>query len=166
MVRADYEIKRVSAELTPEEWYWLCKFELDLREADRRELIAAHGDTMVAIVKSVSQSEEAYRVTGAQGEPLVLYGKCAEKDLPGRLIWCLATNRLRPYQREFARVSRNILQHWAAEHGILWNAVGDFNEPAKRWLRWCGAEFGKPLEMGGERFIRFYIRGGDESCVV
>ena len=159
MERADYEIKRLSEELTPEEWCWLCEFELDLREADRRELIAVHGDTLDAILNSVNQSEEAYRVTGAEGKPLVLYGKCAEKNLPGRLIWCMATKHLRPYQREFARVSRNILHTWAAEHGILWNAVGDFNEAAKRWLQWCGADFGDPLEIGGEPFVRFYIRG-------
>lgn len=142
-----------------ESWAWLDAFDNDLRPLDKRELIAAHGRPYTAILRSLISSEEAYSVTGANGEPLVLYGKCAEKNLPGRLIWCMATNAMKPYEREFARVSREILRAWAAEHGILWNAVGDFNEPAKRWLRWCGAEFGQPLEIGGEPFVRFYIRG-------
>ena len=142
-----------------ESWAWLDAFDNDLRPLDKLELIAAHGRPYTAILRSLISSEEAYSVTGANGEPLVLYGKCAEKNLPGRLIWCMATNAMKPYEREFARVSREILRAWAAEHGILWNAVGDFNEPAKRWLRWCGAEFGQPLEIGGEPFVRFYIRG-------
>lgn len=161
MERADYEIKKIKnpQAIADLEWYLLEKFEKDLRAADRREVIAVHGNAFEAIVQSVTSSETAYIVTGAQGEPLVLYGKCAEENLPGRLIWCMATNAMEPYEREFARVSRKILREWAAEYGILWNAVGDFNEPAKRWLKWCGAEFGQPLEMGGEKFVRFYIRG-------
>ena len=121
--------------------------------------MATHGRVYTAILRSVISSEAVYSVTGAKGEPLVLYGKCAEENLPGRMIWCMATKSMRPYEREFARVSKGIIQAWAAEHGILWNAVGDFNEPAKRWLKWCGAEFGNPLEIGGEKFVRFYIRG-------
>ena len=74
----------------------------------------------------------------------------------------MGTNELKPYQREFARVSKGILQAWAEEHGILWNAVGDFNDAAKRWLQWCGADFGEPLVMGGETFVRFYIRDKGE----
>ena len=161
MARADYEIEKIKnpQALADLEWEWLERFEQDIRAADRREVEAVHGNAFAAIVQSVTTSEQAYRVTGAKGEPLVLYGKCAEENLPGRLIWCMATNSMEPYEREFARVSKEILRKWAAEHGILWNAVGDFNEPAKRWLKWCGAEFGQPLEMGGEKFVRFYIRG-------
>ncbi len=161
MARADYIIEKIKnpQAIADSEWDWLEAFERELRAADRREVEAVHGNAFEAIVQSVTSSETAYRVTGAQGEPLVLYGKCAHENLPGRLIWCMATNGLKPYQKEFARVSRIILQEWAAEFGILWNAVGDFNEPAKRWLKWCGADFGQPLEMGGEPFVRFYIRG-------
>lgn len=161
MARADYEIKKIKnpQAIADSEWAWIDAFEKKLRAADRRELVAVHGNEFQAIVQSVTTSEEAYRVTGENGEPLVLYGKCAPENLPGRLIWCMATDELKPYQREFARVSKRILRKWADEYGILWNAVGDWNEPAKRWLKWCGAEFGKPLEMGGEKFVRFYIRG-------
>ena len=170
MARADYEIKPIAttvSEMKAEDWDWLDAFEKRLRPSDRRELEAAHqGSSYMAIVDSVFNSEEAYRVIGSNDEPLVLYGKRAEENLPGRLIWCMATDDIAPYEREFARVSRWIVRTWAEKHGILWNAVGDFNEPAKRWLKWCGAEFGKPLTIGGEKFIRFYIRGGKESCAV
>ena len=162
----DYRIDAIDpGRITKEEWDWMDLFEKRIRDADRRELMAVHGNTYMAIVQSVTTSEAAYRVSGANGEPLVLYGKCAPENLPGRMIWCMGTKELPPYQREFARVSRQILRAWAEEHEILWNAVGDFNEPAKRWLQWCGAEFGTPLEMGGEPFVRFYIRG-KESCAV
>lgn len=155
----DYEINKLSpTEWTDEEWDWLMEFEGSLRDEDRRELIASNGDVWTAIDVSILNSEVCYRVTGDKGQPLVLYGRCAVQNTAGRLIWCLATEYLKPYEREFARVSRKILQEWAEEFGILWNAVGDFNEPAKRWLLWCGAEFGKPLTMGGETFVRFYIR--------
>ena len=159
--RADYEIEKIEnpQAISDLDWNWLDAFEKKLRAADRRELIAVHKNAFQAIVQSVTTSEDACCVTGAKNEPLVLYGKCKVDNLPGRLIWCMATDDLGPYRREFARVSRDILQKWADEYGILWNAVGDFNEPAKRWLRWCGAEFGEPMEIGGEKFVRFYIRG-------
>ena len=159
MARADYAIESIfTKELTDAEWDWLTDFEERLRQADRRELIAAAGDAWTAIDTSIVNSEACYRVSGDKGQPLVLYGRCKVDGIPGRLIWCVATDELKPYEREFARVSRKILQEWAEEFGILWNAVGEFNEPAMRWLKWCGAEFGKPLDMGGEKFIRFYIR--------
>ena len=158
----DYEIKSLFTKThTDAEREWIRRFNDTLREEDQRELIAAQGSTMAAIKTSIASSEDCYMVTGAHGEPIVLYGKCKIANIPGRQIWCMATTELGPYQREFARVSRKILQEWAEEYGILWNAVGDFNEPAKRWLLWCGAEFGKPLTMGGEKFIRFYIRRKD-----
>lgn len=158
VARADYEIKKIENPQSLADLKWLEAFERNLRPEDRRELIAVAGDEKKEIMASVAASEEAYRVTGASGEPLVLYGKCKMENIPGRLIWCLATNGLKPYEREFARVSRRIIQSWAAEHGLLWNAVGDFNGPAKRWLEWCGAEFGSMLVIGGELFIRFYVR--------
>jgi len=155
----DYEIKSLSTKThTEEEIQWLWRFHDTLREDDKRELIAAEGSTEKAIRTSIESSEDCFAVTGEHGEPLVLYGKCVIENIPGRMIWCMATTELKPYEREFARVSRRILQGWAEEYGILWNAVGDFNEPAKRWLRWCGAEFGNPLVLSGELFIRFYIR--------
>lgn len=158
----DYEIKSLpTKQHTDEEREWIRRFNDTLREEDRRELIAAQGSTMAAIKTSIASSEDCFTVTGAHGEPLVLYGKCKIANIPGRQIWCMATTELKPYQREFARVSRRILQEWAEEYGILWNAVGDFNEPAKRWLKWCGAEFGNPLVFSGELFIRFYIRRKD-----
>lgn len=155
----DYEINRLSpTEWTDAEWDWLMEFEGSLRDADRRELNAACGDVWTAIDTSILHSEICYRVTGDKGQPIVLYGRSIVENTPGRLIWCVATEMMKPYEREFARVSRRILRDWADEFGILWNAVGEFNEPAIRWLKWCGAEFGNPLEMGGETFIRFYIR--------
>ena len=164
MARADYEIKAITTAVgaaSDEEWDWLERFDRSLRSEDIRELQAVHeGSTFMGILDSVYNSERAYRVTGANGEPLVLYGKCAEANLPGRLIWCMATVYVKQYEREFARVSRQIVKRWAEEHGILWNAVGEWNEPAKRWLKWCGAEFGTSLKMNGEPFVRFYIRGG------
>ena len=165
VARADYAIEKIANPqwISDLEWKWINVFEKRLRPADRRELIAVHGYAYQAIAQSVTTSEDAYRVTGKNDEPLVLYGKCVIENLPGRLIWCMATTDLKPYQREFARVSREILRKWADKYGILWNYVGDFNEPAKRWLQWCGADFGEPLEMGGEKFVRFYIRGGMED---
>lgn len=155
----DYEIKTLHPTAwTDAEWDWLIEFEGALRDADRRELAAACGDAWTGIDTSILHSEVCYRVTGGKGQPIVLYGRSIVENAPGRLIWCVATEMMKPYEREFARVSRRILRDWADEFGILWNAVGEFNEPAIRWLKWCGAEFGKPLEMGGELFIRFYIR--------
>lgn len=156
----DYEIKSLSTKThTDAEREWIQRFNDTLREDDRRELIAAQGSTMASIKTSIAGSEDCFMVTGEHKEPLVLYGKCKIANIPGRMIWCMATTELGPYEREFARVSRRILREWAEEYGLLWNAIGDFNEPAKRWLKWCGAEFGKPLVMGGEMFLRFYIRG-------
>ncbi len=143
---------------TREEWQWIESFIRDLRPLDVRELNAG-GGVVEEIMASIDQSESCWRVTGQGGEPLVLFGKKAVHGVPGRLIWCMGTRHLCRYEREFARVSKQILLQWTQQDGCLYNACGAFNLPAIRWLTWCGARFGCRRNIRDEEFIDFVIGG-------
>lgn len=157
MAKLKYIIKRISE---PSDAF-LSAFEGNIRDSDKRELIACGNSVYDEIKDSIICSDECWSAETENGEPIVVYGRTKVEGQIGTLIWCLGTNKLNDYWRPFARESRKQLQKWAEEHGPLWNAVGVFNEDSIRWLSWCGATFGFDFQRGSEMFRSFCICEGD-----
>ena len=157
MAKLKYIIKRISE---PSDAF-LSVFEGNIRDNDKRELIACGNSVYDEIKDSIICSDECWAAETENGEPIVVYGRTKVEGQIGTLIWCLGTKKLNDYWRPFARESRKQLQKWAEEHGPLWNAVGVFNEEAIRWLSWCGATFGFDFQRGSEMFRSFCICEGD-----
>ena len=157
MAKLKYIIKRISE---PSDAF-LSAFEGNIRDSDKRELIACGNSVYDEIKDSIICSDECWAAETETGEPIVVYGRTKVEGQIGTLIWCLGTKKLNDYWRPFARESRKQLQKWAEEHGPLWNAVGVFNEDAIRWLSWCGATFGFDFQRGSEMFRSFCICEGD-----
>ena len=152
------EITRENKKLLDERW-----FTERMRPEDKRELKAVEGSCLKGVHNSIVRSIQngkcyVVMLTRASGEivPAVLFGVIPEKEKA--LIWCLASNEIGKYYIEFAKVSRRIVRGWAVEYGILYNAVGEFNANARRWLAWCGARFSAPFDIKSERFLAFEIR--------
>lgn len=74
------------------------------------------------------------------------------------LIWCLGTDEIKKVKKSFMLESSKILRQWAAEYGELTNTVGTFNKDSMLWLKWLGADFGKPFLLGGKEYVKFYLR--------
>lgn len=128
-----------------------------LREADRREITAGGRTAWQEIKDSLDLSEESFAAFDHKRNLMAVWGQRKIKTIPGRLIWCLGTYHLHENWFIFAKESRKILIKWATRYGVLYNAVGDFNEESKRWLKWCGATFQEKTRLGNETFIPFTI---------
>ena len=163
-MRKDWHMEEFTGTLSKKKWRDVMTFAANLRQADVREVEAyGDGDAARQVVLSQENSEGCWMVYDKDRRPIVFFGRVKPKALRGRLIWCLATDGMKAYEREFAVVSKRILAYWAKRYGVLFNAAGCFNEAALRWLKWCGAVFYDPFLVNGEEFIRFYIGNGEEA---
>ncbi|BEU87456.1 hypothetical protein TAMA11512_09200 [Selenomonas sp. TAMA-11512] len=157
---ARYTIKTITGEKQKEE---LARALIrDLRAADRRELKASaapNGSVEDEVHGSMLLSDELFAAYNEQGALIAVWGYRKFDNSPGVLIWCLGTDRIRSFRRAFAVESRRILRDWANRYGMLYNAVGAFNDAAISWLIFCGATFHEEMMIGGERFIPFTIEG-------
>lgn len=153
-----YSIKRLRTEegkrAAAEELYE------NLRDADSREISAWTCDVAREVRESIFMSDEAWAAReNRSGALIAVWGKREIQGKPGRLIWCLGTEKVKRHFLPFALESRAILKRWARKYGRLYNAVGAFNKDALKWLAWCGAEFLEPFELKGEKFYPFEIKG-------
>lgn len=153
-----YSIKRLRTEeekqAAAEELYE------NLRDVDSREISAWTWDVAREVREFIFMSDEAWAAREKRSGALIaVWGKREIQGKPGRLIWCLGTEKVKRHFLPFALESRVILKRWARKYRRLYNAVGAFNEDALKWLAWCGAEFLEPFELEGEKFYPFEIKG-------
>ena len=154
-----YEIKKITKQKRKEQLVMTLLSEL--RAPDLRELAAAvhlSGSVEREVYDSVFLSEECFAAYDRTGL-VAIWGHRAVAGSPGRLIWCLGTERVARNRYAFAVESRRILSDWANRFGVLYNAVGAFNVDALRWLKFCGAVFHREVMIGSERFVPFTIEG-------
>ena len=156
----NYEIKKITKQIKKEQLVW--RLIKELRAIDRRELAASVGDDGYSVENevydSVFLSEECFAAYDRTGL-VAIWGYRGVLGNPGRLIWCLGTERVAKNRYAFAVESKRILTDWARRFGVLYNAVGAFNKDAIRWLKYCGAVFHREITVGGEQFIPFTIEG-------
>ena len=135
----------------------------DLRDVDRREILAFTDDVGREVRESIEWSYELQYATTKDGSIIAVWGVQPKHtaDWLGRhaLIWCLGTDLIKRYTVSFAKESRTILHEWAKRYGSLYNMVGAFNDDAIRWLQWVGASFDASAKIikNGEIFLPFVI---------
>lgn len=161
--------------LEGEETYGLAReLATNLREVDRREILAFTDDVEQEVQESIDWSYELQYATTKDGRIIAIWGVQPKRNDEGArthsLIWCLGTDLIKRYTVSFAKESRAILQEWAKRYGSLYNMVGTFNDDAIRWLQWVGASFDASAKIikNGETFLPFVIhpepekeKGGD-----
>lgn len=131
-----------------------------LRDADRREITAGGRSAYDEVRDSIHMSAACFAAFTRDDRALIaVWGYRRVKGNDGRLIWCLGTYRIKNYWLPFAVASKKILMRWARRFGVLYNAVGAFNEDTIRWLAWCGATFHEGVRVGEETFLPFTIGG-------
>ena len=135
----------------------------NMREADRREVMASHGHGPEAALRgSFERSAMAWTIL-LDDVPAIMGGVCPAGgvlSVTGR-PWLLATPDMDRLPRSFvAKVSRACLSKAMPRHFLrLENWCHADNARSLRWLAWCGfcldAEPG-PYGLAGELFYRFY----------
>lgn len=84
------------------------------------------------------------------------------KEKTTYLIWALGTDEIKKVRKTFIKESAKILRKWADRYGELTNRVGTFNRDSVAWLKWLGADFGKPQLINGKEYVDFYLRKREE----
>lgn len=134
----------------------------NMRDGDLAEVVASgRSDVFSGVFLSVKQSI-AYAVID-DDKVLAMFGVVPVRFEQGHMIWLLGTHRLERYKKRFVRQSKDILEEWQRDYGVLYNFVHEDNRQTVRWLKWLGASFGEPYEtQTGARFMLFTL-GGDNS---
>jgi hypothetical protein len=114
-----------------------------LRDEDKRELKSLSGktpgDTLVDSVRSESgHSWIAYAEDTRR--PVAVFGYERSPNIPGVVIWMVATYQLYAYSKDFLRISKIILDNWLEKFGTLHNYIDIRNKVHIEWLLSLGFE--------------------------
>jgi hypothetical protein len=132
----------------------------DIREIDKKEVFASSGVSMeFALKRGFELSDKCY--TGyADDKPFCMYGavKLTQMSDIG-CMWLLATDLIKheSVARGFIKGCRQNIIDMKKGYKYLTNYTHVDNEIAIRWLKWVGATFEKPKQIGysGEYFTKF-----------
>lgn len=133
-----------------------------MRPADRDEVFAASGKTPVkALTYSMRKSSHAWTAI-IDGRPEVMFGVGDINVLAGvGAPWLLGTDAVEAHYIAFLRRSVDFRDQLLRRYPVMRNFVDDRNKASKRWLKWLGASFSDPVEVGGHPFRLFEMRLAD-----
>lgn len=131
---------------------------LVMREADRREVMAASGRyPEEALQESVRVSTECW--AGMLGEePIAIFGVGPLNILNGiGSPWMLGSDELVAHSFYLLRMSRPYVERMHQIYPVLFNLVDERNTVSQRWLRWMGFKMYDPIPYGpfGVKFRPF-----------
>lgn len=135
------------------------EFIKNIRLADYEEITSFTNDVKQELKESIENSLMAYIVQGESGEPLAMFGITHIEDMEGFMIWCVGTNYLIKYRREFIIMSRCIIETWRKKYRLLYNCVSAENKQAITWLKHLNAVFSEKFTIGkrNKKFMKFVI---------
>jgi len=119
----------------------------NLRLADRREVIAATGETpSKGLVRALDQSTKCWTVT-LDDEPIALFGYCS--DSPGSAnIWLLGSDKIKDIKFQFLRESRSWLETLLEDFDRVWAVADVRNKAHKDWYEWLGFDILTTVNIG------------------
>ena len=133
---------------------------LNIRPADRDELLAAGNKTVIdALYKSVKLSKTSV-VACHNGTPLVIYGMGVPNQLGNTALpWMLGTVQSERFKREFMVYTARVIKEMLIEFPRLVNFVYHKNIRSIKWLKALGftIDDAKPYGPYGELFHRFHM---------
>lgn len=132
---------------------------MELREADRQEVLALGVEPQEALQLSFQNSTMAFTMFN-NGNPLAMFGVAPVTILGDRaIVWLLTTNEVNKCKKTFANYSRLFIDYFLQHYPTLENYVDARYKTSINWLKWCGAEFGHTIMMSsGIPFIHFTIK--------
>lgn len=129
-----------------------------IRRADLDELASCGVDPMTALLMSLALSTEAF--TWMHGtEVVAVFGVAPDPEHVGvGCPWMIGTDRIRREARFVIEESRALIDRFNRQYPLLENYIHPGNTASKRWLQWCGFQFGEPEPYGakGELFLPFF----------
>lgn len=137
----------------------------ELRPQDRDELLASGGPDIEGVMKrGLRLSNDATVAIDSYGRVLCVFGVCPSSLLDDTAApWLIGTTHLEGYRVTLARVGRQYVQRWIAEHRRLVNYVDARNKWSIAWLRRIGFSMDKAQPFGVAQlpFHRFHMEQAD-----
>lgn len=131
---------------------------LKIREADRREVMAASGRIPeAALQESVWGATESWAAM-LNERPIAIFGVGPINILNGiGSPWMLGADELVSHSFYVVRMSRPYVERMHRTYPVLFNLVDERNTVSQRWLRWMGFRLYDPIPYGpfGVKFKPF-----------
>ena len=132
----------------------------NMREADVIEVNCFAGDPAKALFNGLLNDDYTFTVMDSMHIPYAMFG--SGKVNNEAYIWMLGTDDVVKYKMFFLKYCRAWVNLLVNKYGTVYNFVHEDNKLAKRWLTWCGAEFGEEVIVKNERFYQFKINKKDK----
>ena len=117
----------------------------DLRDAIARSPVASQAVAEGIMIDCLHRSTEV-RVGSVDGVLACVWGIIPPTLLSdGAWLWLLTTDIIAEHKFLFIRNSQRYVEDALGRYPYLCGDVVLGNEPAKRWLKWLGAEFQRPV---------------------
>lgn len=136
---------------------WLTKYIFEnLRQIDRKEIIALGDNEQGVIMRSIALSDESYVARDEKRKPIMIFGFVKESNC----IWALGTIFVDLYQKELVKIGMQYIRDCKKKYGYMTNWIHEDNKKALRYIKRAGAIFTDTCKTEkGDIFVRFEIGG-------
>jgi len=132
----------------------------NMREIDKLEVSCFGYSPSDAVEYSVHNSDIAFTLLSKKGKVMAIFGAGVKEEA---YIWLLGTKELDKNPLTLLRHCRSWIDSFVDLYGEVSNWIHSDNLVCLRWLKWCGAELGEPIEVQGEFLRRFNIKKNNDN---
>ena len=138
----------------------------NMRESDKKEIWKSHHkNAEEALLDGYMESTICLTVEYKE-RPIAMFGIVPHTLLSSKAsVWLLASPDLMKIKGAFLKNSRKFIKYFLSYYRLLENFVDMQNMDSRRWLKWCGAEFGQISAYGVEKQPFQYFRFRRENYV-
>jgi hypothetical protein len=112
----------------------------NIREDDRRELLAMSGEEPLEAMVSGFIHSDKPRTVLVGDTPVAMFGS-GEFEPGVGTVWLLGTKGIEDISMYFLRESKYWLEHLHENYDLLFNYVDERNTVHIKWLKWLGFTF-------------------------
>jgi len=126
-----------------------------VRKEEKIEVACMGRSVEDAMLDGLTRDDCTLTVKDKYDVPFAMFG--VGRNLNQAYIWMLGTDALLDNMYDFVRYSRKWTQILTKPYKVTYNFVHQDNEISIRWLKFCGAQFIRKLEINSHPFMEFII---------
>ena len=126
-----------------------------IRKEEVMEVACLNHTIEDSLLQGLHQDDCTLTVKDKYDVPFAMFG--VGRTLNQAYIWMLSTDAVRDNMYDFVRYSRKWTQILTKPYKVTYNFVHQDNELSIRWLKFCGAQFIRKLEINSQPFMEFII---------
>ena len=135
---------------------------INLRKADRKELIGIVGDALLQEIEYCIEASEQAFVCECDGKLMAAFGVYRTSPFENiGVIWMLATTETVKHKVYVGKWTKKGLQAFLKDWDLLYNYIDQGNSETIKWLKWLGAKVypAQPYGLYGLPYHKFVFEG-------